>query len=593
MPGAHSELDDHPELAAALERCRAVPGGLVGLALEPSVGVAVATAHGSFATGAEDSCRLVASIEQAVRPRWVTWTSATALTMVRAGLRVARGWNLATVHCLLAGGADAGPDRVWAQAHGLALDGLPRAGPRDLFSSWQDDEADRVDGPDPDGPLGPDGYLRPEWAAGGWRASTERLRRWSALAIEVAGLQQLALAAMTSRPAAAMTARSESTAELLCAEMTVDGLPMARAVAERVVAGFIGPRPSDDAAAAAARAERDAAVLRFAPPGRDVDLRSPAQVKEMLHVLGLDVADTRTGRLRTLEHRHPVVAALLAWRRAERIATTFGYEWLDEHLGPDGRLRGTWTSCDGAAGRMTASGGLHNMPAELRPAVVAEPGHVFVRADLGQIEPRVLAAVSGDEALARATLGGDLYAPVAERLGIDRQAAKVAVLGAMYGQTSGNGAIALRRLTGAYPVAMAYLDRAARFAEQGRDLRTYGGRCVRFAPAPGAEAAVEDRRAVAARGRYGRNAVVQGAAAELFKIWAVTVRERSAHLGARIVLCLHDELLVHVPSEHGDAAARLVSSCLDEAVRRWAPGTAVRFVAEIGVIATWADAKGA
>ena len=45
---------------------------------------------------------------------------------------------------------------------------------------------------------------------------------------------------------------------------------------------------------------------------------------------------------------------------------------------------------------MTATAGLHNLPADLRPAVAAEPGHVFVRADLGQIEPRVLAAVSGD-----------------------------------------------------------------------------------------------------------------------------------------------------------------------------------------------------
>ena len=65
---------------------------------------------------------------------------------------------------------------------------------------------------------------------------------------------------------------------------------------------------------------------------------------------------------------------------------------------------------------MTASAGLHNMPAELRRAVVAEPGHVFVRADLGQIEPRVLAAVSGDQLLTRATVEPDLYAPIAAQL---------------------------------------------------------------------------------------------------------------------------------------------------------------------------------
>ena len=66
---------------------------------------------------------------------------------------------------------------------------------------------------------------------------------------------------------------------------------------------------------------------------------------------------------------------------------------------------------------MTASAGLHNMPAHLRSAVIAEAGHVFVRADLGQIEPRILAAVSGDRALAKATAEDDMYSPVAKRAG--------------------------------------------------------------------------------------------------------------------------------------------------------------------------------
>src|SRR5205807_9834567 len=135
--------------------------------------------------------------------------------------------------------------------------------------------------------------------------------------------------------------------------------------------------------------------------------------------------------------------------KAGRMATTYGYAWLDKHLGADGRLRGAWTGSDGAAGRMTASAGLHNMPAALREAVVAEDGHVFVRADLGQIEPRVLAAVSGDQALVAAAGADDLYAPVAEHLGLDRPTAKVAVIAAMYGQTTGHGAQALRRLNAA------------------------------------------------------------------------------------------------------------------------------------------------
>ena len=179
---------------------------------------------------------------------------------------------------------------------------------------------------------------------------------------------------------------------------------------------------------------------------------------------------------------------------------------------------------------MTASAGLHNMPAALRPAVVAADGHVFVRADLGQIEPRVLAAVSGDLALLAAARSDDLYAPVAAQLGVDRPVAKVAVLGAMYGQTTGHGAQALRRLNATYPVAMAYLDAADRAGRAGRDLRTYGGRLIALAPAPDQEPRSSSR--VAAYGRYARNAMIQGAAAELFKMWAVIVRVRCAHLGA-------------------------------------------------------------
>jgi DNA polymerase-1 len=85
--------------------------------------------------------------------------------------------------------------------------------------------------------------------------------------------------------------------------------------------------------------------------------------------------------------------------------------------------------------------------------------------------------------------------------------------------------------------------------------------------------------------------MIQGAAAELFKAWAVTVRARGADLDARIVLCLHDELLVHVPVERGAVAARLVSDCLQEAAGRWAPDDSVRFVVDVSVIERWSDAK--
>jgi len=200
----------------------------------------------------------------------------------------------------------------------------------------------------------------------------------------------------------------------------------------------------------------------------------------------------------------------------------------------------------------------------------------------------VLAAVSGDPALRQATTDDDLYAPVAKRLDVERSVAKVAVLAAMYGQTSGTAGQALRGMERGYPVAMQYLRTAAEAGEQGREIRTYGGRLIRMGDLPDEG---DHRAMAAARGRYARNAMVQGAAAELFKVWAVTVRARSAELDARIVLCLHDELLVHVPEQHAGRVVQLLDECLGEAAHRWHPTSGVRFVTDTCVVQSWADAK--
>jgi DNA polymerase-1 len=186
-----------------------------------------------------------------------------------------------------------------------------------------------------------------------------------------------------------------------------------------------------------------------------------------------------------------------------------------------------------------------------------------------------------------------MYAPIAAQLGVERATAKVAVLGAMYGQTTGHGANALRRLQDRYPVAMAYLEEGDRAGRVGEPLRTYGGRRIRMAPVDPELPEAEARARAAAQGRYGRNALVQGAAAELFKVWAVTVRARAraSDLDATIVLCLHDELLVHVRTEHADDAAALLHDCLQEAAARWAPGSGVRFTADVSTVRRWSDAK--
>ncbi|MEO8850886.1 MAG: DNA polymerase, partial [Allobranchiibius sp.] len=443
----------------------------------------------------------------------------------------------------------------------------------DLFDSPDD----VLDPTDPAQVLDPRGYLRPGFVAATQGAAVG----WATLAVQAADAQADQL---RSRPRALATAYSESGAGVLALELELEGLPVHRATLEELIAASAGPRPNNPREEAAARALRDQGVLRCVPPGRTVDLRNPEQLLELLRSLGIRVESTRKWELENHRSTHPVVEAVLRWRANERIATTYGWTWLEHHVGSDDRLRGRWHSFDGGAGRMTAEAGLHNLPGVLRPAVVAEPGHVFVRADLGQIEPRVLAVVSGDSSLITATEQPDLYSSVATQLGVDRPIAKVAMLSAMYGGAAGQAAAALEGLDRSYPRAMAYLRSAQAAGENGRPVTTYGGRLIRIPPSV-------DQAQARARGRFARNAVVQGAAAELFKAWALTTRHSTAVFDARIVLCLHDELLVHVREEHAAEAAAAVDQALQDAARRWSQGSAVQFVSDTAVIRCWADAK--
>ena len=587
------ELISDPDaaLAAVLEAGVTAGTPVAVAACAGGTGLAVGRRQWAVTASAVDVVRRLGS---SVAPRWVWWSAhQSAPALVAAGVAVTACWDVAAVHRLLHGGYADLPGDVWAQAHHLDPEAAPRSGQLDLLSAASADEGDPAE------PVRPDGYLRPDWASAAL-PSPAAAARWAALALALHDEQRSALWTAPdprrppSTPALAeLIAWSESAAELLAVELTAGGLPLDRDVAVELISGHAGPRPADEAAAVLARRRRDDAVRDLVPDGSAVDLRNPAQVRTMLARIGFDVPDTRSWRLEPFRGAHPAIEALLAWRKSERVTTTYGYSWLDRHVGPDGRLRGAWRACDGAGGRMTASAGLHNMPADLRPAVVAEPGHVFVRADLGQIEPRVLAAVSGDDALARATADPDLYSPVAARLGCERPIAKVAVLAAMYGQTSGAAGEALRGLDRAYPVAMAYLRTADERGKQGEDVRTYGGRRIPMWSIP----EPVDPQAAASRGRFARNAVVQGAAAELFKMWAVTVRAGLAAFtgpdgrAAEIVLCLHDELLVHVAEHHAPAVHELLLHALEQTSARWATGSGVRLVADVSVVRRWSDAK--
>jgi DNA polymerase-1 len=236
--------------------------------------------------------------------------------------------------------------------------------------------------------------------------------------------------------------------------------------------------------------------------------------------------------------------------------------------------------------------------------VVADPGWRFVVADAGQLEPRVLAAVSGDKRMVAAGAAGDLYAALAaDSFDGDRAKAKVALLGAMYGQTGGAAIPALAVLRKRYPVAFEYVESAARTGEAGGLVRSWLGRTCPPASGAGQDAGLDPPEEAGsaessqggasgrARGRFTRNFVVQATAAEWALVLLATLRTELAGSKAEMVLFVHDEVVVHCPAEQADEVVSAVHAASAEATRLLFGSTAVRFPLDVSTVGAYNDAK--
>ncbi|MBC7290616.1 MAG: bifunctional 3'-5' exonuclease/DNA polymerase, partial [Actinotalea sp.] len=268
----------------------------------------------------------------------------------------------------------------------------------------------------------------------------------------------------------------------------------------------------------------------------------------------------------------------------------------------------------------TSGGGALQLPAAVRGAVRADPGWRLVVADAAQLEPRVLAALAGDTAMAAAGRRGDLYAGVVEAGAVaTREEAKYAMLGAIYGATTGAGAALMPRLTRAYPRAVGLVEDAARSGERGDVVTTWLGR-TSPAPGPSWHAAVEAASAEGAgpqetreaqrrrrdRGRFTRNFVVQGTAAEWALCWMAALRRMlldlpSGHApGApaapgrgdrpHLVFFLHDEVVVHTPASVADDVAAAVRAAAAEAGRLLFGAFPVDFALDVAVVESYDQA---
>ncbi|NGO41910.1 bifunctional 3'-5' exonuclease/DNA polymerase [Streptomyces ureilyticus] len=402
---------------------------------------------------------------------------------------------------------------------------------------------------------------------------------------------------------------AESAGTLVAGEMNTSGLPWSAEVHREVLHELLGERYAGGGEPKRLAELTDEVSAAF---GRRVRPDLPADVVKAFAQAGIKVKSTRRWEIEAVEH--PAVKPLLEYKTLYRIWVAHGWSWLQDWV-RDGRFRLEYLPGGTVTGRwVTNGGGALQIPKVIRRAVIADPGWRLVVADADQMEPRVLAAISRDpglmEVAGRAT---DLYQSVSDRaFAGNRDQAKLAVLGAVYGQTSGDGLKNLAALRRRFPRAVAYVDDAARAGEEGRLVRTWLGRTC--PPAVGAadsgeEAGIpQDAPPVEAvdteewvpgyastnsraRGRFARNFVVQGSAADWALLLLAALRRSCSGLAAELVFFQHDEVIVHCPAEEADTVVAAIREAADLAGRLTFGETPVRFPFTTAVVECYADAK--
>jgi DNA polymerase-1 len=403
---------------------------------------------------------------------------------------------------------------------------------------------------------------------------------------------------------------AESAGALVAAEMMYAGLPWRADVHDRILSGYLGPRPPGGERPAVLDAVL--ARLRDALESPDLNPDSPNELLKALGVAGLMVKSTRSWELKEL--KHPAIEPLLEYKKLARLLSANGWHWLETNV-RDGRFHPEYVPGGVVTGRWASKGGggALQLPKQIRGAVIADPGWKFVVADASQLEPRILAAMSGDRGMAEAGSAGDFYAGIVASGAVEtRDQAKVAMLGAMYGATTGESGRLMPKLTRAYPRAIGLVEQAARAGERGEIVTT---RLGRSSPRPGAgwresqsEAYGEtatDADASRARGqargwgRFTRNFVVQGSAAEWALCWMANLRRGLHELGGgawitdapHLVFFMHDEVVVHCPAELADAVEAAVREAAVDAGRLMFGAMPVTFPLTVAIVDDYGQAK--
>jgi len=413
------------------------------------------------------------------------------------------------------------------------------------------------------------------------------------------------LAAVAASPEAARLAlllAAESSGALVAVEMTHAGVPWRVDIHERLLTDLLGPRPPRGARPQ--KLEALVAEVRDAlgAPGLNPDSRP--ELLAALRRAGVEVTDTRASTFRAVEH--PAIEPLLRYKQLAHLFQTNGWPWIDQWV-KGNRFRPSYQPAGSTTGRWSSNGGgALSFPAQVRPAAVADEGWMLVVADVAQLEPRVLAGMSGDRALARSARGADLYQGMVDDGAVEsRSDAKLGLLGAMYGATSGESGRMVAGLTRRYPDAFGLVEEAARAGERGQVVRTLLGRGSPSLgeawdhdpddPPADPDSQARHRRAY---GRFTRNFVVQGTGAEWALCWIADLRNRlwslrdTGPLDSRphLVFFLHDEVVVHTPAELVDEVAEQATEAATTAAGLLFRDLSIDFPLNISIVRSYADA---
>ncbi len=362
--------------------------------------------------------------------------------------------------------------------------------------------------------------------------------------------------------------------------------------------------------------ETEQQIYLFA--GETFNINSPKQLGTVLFET-LDLpAPKKTGRgystdaetLESLRGMHPIIDCVLTYRQYTKLRSTY-CDGLQKARAEDGRVRSTYNQTETRTGRISSSEpNLQNIPVrtelgrEMRRFFVAKPGYVLVDADYSQIELRVLAHLSADEEMCRAfTENKDIHTRTASQIfGVPesdvtplmRSRAKTVNFGIVYGI----GAFSLSKdlhitrkeadsyinsYFGTFSGVRTYMDRLIAEAKESGQAVTMMGR-RRLLP----ELTAQNHMTRAFGERVARNMPIQGTAADIIKLAMVKVyrRLKDEGLKARLILQVHDELIVEAPEEEALRVALLLTEEMEQVCSLRVP-----LVAEAHIGKSWADAK--